>query len=81
MDPNACLMQLLDAIEDRNWNQAEELANALLDWLNKSGFPPKTLGSVRLGTFWHRTVAQFICQAAIARVRNARKRMRRKREA
>ncbi len=81
MDPNACLAELLETIEDRDWDRVEELAHALLEWLDKSGFPPDTLGSIRLGTYWHQTVARSICKAAIARVRNARKRLRRKRGA
>lgn len=74
MDPNTCLTELLSAIEIRDWDHVEELANALLRWMENSGFPPQTLGSPRLGHTWHRSVATFVCMAAQAKARAARKR-------
>ena len=74
MDPNSSLSELLIAIETRDWDQVEELADALLRWMENSGFPPQTLGSPRLGHSWHRSVATFVCMAAQAKARAARKR-------
>ena len=78
MDPNSSLSELLSAIESRDWEQVEELANALLRWMENSGFPPQTLGDPKIGNKWHRSVATFICMAALAKVRAARKRQSRR---
>lgn len=78
MDPNSTLSELLSAIETRDWDQVEELADALLRWMENSGFPPQTLGDARIGRTWHRSVATFICMAALAKVRAARKRQSRR---
>ena len=74
MDPQASLNELLTAVEDRDWDRIEELADALLHWMEHSGFPPKTLGPESLGKQWHRAVATFVCYAAKSKVRDARKR-------
>ena len=78
MDPNSSLSELLIAIETRDWDQVEALADALLRWMENSGFPPQTLGNSRLGHTWHRSVATFICMAALTKVRAARKRQSRR---
>ena len=42
MDPNETWKQMLDAYSQSNWDEAVELAEALLAWLRRGGFPPKT---------------------------------------
>ena len=78
MDPQATWNELLEARLERDWDRAEELANALLDWMQRSGFPPDTVGNRQLGTRWHHAVANFVCHLVLADVRQARKRARRK---
>ena len=80
MDPDATLRDLLDALHVRDWDRIDELAGALLEWMEKRGFPPTTLGAKELGREWHRTVATFVCYAAQTKVRDARKRRSRKAE-
>lgn len=79
MDPQAALDELLEAVEAREWDRVDELANGLLQWLTNQGFPPRTIGPETLGRDWHRTVAEFVCYMAQARVRDARKRRERRR--
>ena len=74
MDPEATLRDLLAAVGDRDWDQVDELSEALLTWLQKRGFPPQTVGPPELGRGWHRAMAEFICYLAKSRARDARKR-------
>lgn len=74
MDPEATLRDLLAAVGDRDWNQVDELSEALLTWLQKRGFPPQTVGPRELGRGWHRAIAEFICYLAKAEARAGRKR-------
>ena len=78
MDPDAALKELLDAVLVRDWDRTDELAEGLLQWMEKRGFPPTTSGPKELGPVWHRSVATFICSAAKAKVRDARKRQKKK---
>ena len=79
MDPQATWNDLLEARSQRDWNRTEELANALLDWLQRRGFPPHTVGDQKLGTRWHHAVAYFVCHLVLADVRQARQRAKRQR--
>ena len=74
MDPDQTLRELLEALKRRRWNDVEASAENLLGWLHKRGFPPQTLGPKALGRQWHRAVAEFVCYAALSKVREARKR-------
>lgn len=78
MDPHATLNELLAALGERDWDRIEELADALLRWMECRGFPPTTLGPESLGKEWHRAVATFVCYAAKSKVRDARKRRRKR---
>ena len=78
MDPDTALAELLDALGRREWDSVEEFSNHLLDWMERSGFPPMTVGPKTLGVQWHRTVATFVCHAAQSTVNDARKRRQRK---
>ena len=79
MDPQATWDELLETRLQCGWNRAEELANALLDWMQRGGFPPHTVGDRKLGTRWHHAVAYFVCHLVLADVRQARKRAKRRR--
>ena len=78
MDPQATLDELLMAIGERDFERIDELADALLRWMEHRGFPPRTLGPETLGRQWHRAVATFVCYAAKSKVRDARKRRRKR---
>ena len=65
MDPQAAWDQLLAAYADRDWQQIDELACGLLDWLNRGGFPPQTSPSHQLDKNWNRAVSLFACRFAI----------------
>ena len=78
MDPDATLRELLQAVQARAWNRVDELAGALLDWLEKRGFPPIVVGTRDLGVEWRRTMATFVCHLAQSKMRDARKRRERR---
>lgn len=40
MDPNACLERILNAIADKDFQEAIEAADDLLGWKNSGGFRP-----------------------------------------
>ena len=67
MDPQTTWNSLLEEWAKRNWLDVSELAEALLEWLSKDGFPPKTIGSRDLGADWHRTAALAMCNFALTR--------------
>ncbi len=79
MDPQATWQELLEARLNRDWNRAEELADALLAWLQRRGFPPHTVGDPKLGTRWHHAVAYFVCHLVLADAKQARTRAKRRR--
>ena len=72
MDPNQTLNELLLALGDRDWDRTDELQQALVDWIEKGGFPPLTLGPRELGRQWHKSLARFVCRAAAFRVMAAK---------
>ena len=78
MDPDVTLRELLEAVQVRAWDRVDELAEALLQWIEKRGFPPSTIGSSQLGIEWHRTVTTMVCHLAVSKARDARKRRHRK---
>ena len=78
MDPDAAMKDLLDAVHVRDWDRVDELAEGLLSWMEKRGFPPTTLGPKELGRVWHRALATFVCYAAQTKAQDARKRRKRK---
>jgi hypothetical protein len=78
MDPQAAMNELLEAVGERDWDRVEKLADGLLQWLKNQGFPPQTIGGESLGRNWHRTIAEFVCYMAQAKVREARKRRERR---
>lgn len=78
MDPQTTLNELLEACAERDWERAEVLSQALLDWLQHRGFPPHTFGPKKLGKSWHRAVATFVCHLTTVQASCARKRRRRR---
>ncbi|MDA1166430.1 MAG: hypothetical protein O3B13_25320 [Planctomycetota bacterium] len=76
MDPQATLRELLEALEQSNWDAVLELSQALLTWIQHEGFPPVILGSESLGPEWHRQITNSVCRAALLRAKAARKKSR-----
>lgn len=71
MDPTATWQLLLDAYADRDWSQIEEAAEALLQWLDRGGFPPQTIPGRQMDAEWNRTIACSACQFALLQVQSA----------
>ena len=67
MDPSQCWNDMLIAYATKQWQEARESAEALLEWLEKGGFPPQpTIGTTTL-SFTSQLDAEFsraICLAA-----------------
>lgn len=61
MDPQAAWNEMLDAISERNLEEAELRAEALLDWMDRGGFVPQTLTRV-LPDEWDRLVCRYLCR-------------------
>lgn len=45
MDPNQAWSALWTAVEDGDWDRVTEVAEGLLQWLEKGGFPPTITGN------------------------------------
>ena len=49
MDPQATWEDLLAAYAESDWERVEELAEVLLQWLARGGFPPRATTGSDLG--------------------------------
>lgn len=67
MDPQATWERLLDAYADDDRDGAVEHATALLAWLEKGGFPPRTVSHRRLRPAADRLIALATCRLALER--------------
>lgn len=67
MDPQVTWNSLLEEWARRSWLDVTELAEALLDWLDRGGFPPKTSDAPELGSEWHAAVAKAAAIYAMKR--------------
>ena len=70
MDPQATWNALIEKWQECDWQEVSLLSEALLDWLNKGGFPPETMSDWRMGADWNRTLALAICTFAWERATN-----------
>lgn len=64
MDPQVVWERLLDAYADHEWDDVEEHAGSLLDWLEKGGFPPQ-VARRRLRPPANRLIALATCRLAL----------------
>jgi hypothetical protein len=69
MDPQTCWNDLLDSLAERDWERVEELAEGLLMWLDRGGFPPRAITGRDLGADWDHEIALTACRFALARAR------------
>ena len=67
MDPQATWDMLIQNWLDCDWQEVSLLAEALLEWLGKDGFPPEMVGIRGMGTEWNRTLALAACTFAFER--------------
>ena len=67
MDPQETWLRLLAASVNNDWEEAEELANALLTWLEKGGFPPEVLGPKELGVEFNAALVHAACSFILRR--------------
>ena len=78
MDPQVAWEQMLTAVSERDWEQAQEFAEGLLQWMKQGGVPPRTVSHSHMQRGWNRTMAEFGCLMALQYVRDARKRQARR---
>lgn len=69
MDPQTTWDMLLRAWSRRAWDDVLDLSQALLDWLDKGGFPPETNYPTELGAEWNTVVARAAIEFALRRSR------------
>lgn len=62
MDPDTAWVQISQAIADAEWDTAAELADGLLHWLTRDGFPPRITGIKA----FDKLVARATCEAIAA---------------
>ncbi len=78
MDPQATWNELLKAIVDRDCYSASELAESLIDWMEKGGFSPIAIpelgqasgGSKSVPQMLNRLVVYYVCQTTCLRGRS-----------
>jgi hypothetical protein len=70
MDPQATWNALLDAWTQRDWQEVVDLAEALLEWIRKGGFPPKTTPGRQMGADWNHVLSVAACKFALGRASN-----------
>ena len=66
MDPQQTWQEMLDAYASGQLSQADELASALLDWLDKGGFPPQTFPDRTFDSDFNWDVARAAVQAILS---------------
>ena len=67
MDPQESYSRLLTAWMNRDWSDVAELSEALLDWLDKGGFPPEPNYPKEMGNEWNATVVRATCKFTLSR--------------
>jgi len=62
MDPNAAWSALAQAVTDDDWDEAATVADGLLAWLDRGGFPPVIAGTPTFDAL----VAKAACESIAA---------------
>ena len=65
MDPQATWQRMLDAWKHQRWEELQEAALDLKEWIARGGFPPETQADDRMGMLWNRAVVRAVCGLAI----------------
>lgn len=74
MDCQTTWNELHAALAKRDWDRVRELAEALLQWIARDGFPPQTSSYTGLTKTWHRDVTYLVCHLALGSIPKRRKR-------
>lgn len=61
MDPQSAWDEMLKAIADEALLEAELQAEALMEWLDKDGFPPQTCQRI-LPRRWDQMICRYVCR-------------------
>lgn len=69
MDPQAAWERLLCAYADGDWDDLEDVAVALSNWLRKGGFPPVVIGDPALGLDFEGALAKAGCEFVLCVLR------------
>lgn len=64
MDPQATWRLMCEVWIEHDWQQLHDAAEALLNWMNRNGFPPETVPGFRMGSLWNQAVATAVCRFA-----------------
>lgn len=70
MDPQESYNRMIDAWINRDWSEVAELAEALLDWLDKGGFPPEPSYPKDMGREWNERVVRATSNFMLSRANN-----------
>lgn len=70
MDPQIAWEQLLSAYAEGDWDRIVEHGEALLDWLDRGGFPPRVMNHPGLGSDWDRMLTRAGCLFALENVQS-----------
>ena len=77
MDPQVAWNEMLEAVQQRDWENAVERAEGLLEWMGKGGVPPQT-SRITMRRHWNRTMAELGCLITLQLVKKSRRRKERK---
>lgn len=68
MDPNQTWIEMIRAYHQKDWDQSDELAMALIEWLQRGGFPPQISPHMVVGDEpAARQIVLNICQSIVTR--------------
>jgi hypothetical protein len=73
MDPQITWQELQQAYSAREWDKVEDLAEALLDWLNMGGTAPDTSAVLPEAEDWHRFVCLAVAESGLSQARARRR--------
>lgn len=69
MDPQTAWSALLHAWGVGDWEQVEDLAEALLTWLDRNGYPPKLSRQINLGGELNSVIVKSAAEFMLRRAR------------
>ena len=67
MDPQTAWNDLLAAYAAEQWDEVLDLAEGLLHWIDRGGFPPRAVTGSEMGKEWDREITLAGCRLAITK--------------